>query len=79
MATREQTIARDWQQITDGTQTVIIQFNGSLEFCDSQQKPPDETASLKFRTTFCYQNVTIAPPTVCWVRAMDKDVILTIL
>lgn len=79
MATTAKTIGRDWQQITDGTQTACIQFNGSLEFCDSPQKPPDDTASPKFWTTFCYQHMTITPPTVCWVRALDKDVILTVL
>ncbi|EAA1523889.1 hypothetical protein BIW74_24705 [Salmonella enterica] len=79
MATREEIITRDWQQITDGKMTVCIQFNGSLECCDSQQKPADNAASFKFWTTFRYQNIAVSPPTVCWVRALNEDVILTIL
>ncbi|EKK3319162.1 hypothetical protein PMI54_004489 [Salmonella enterica] len=65
MATTAKMINRDWQQITDGTQTKVIQITGSADVCDSPTKPDEEQASLSFSNT----ELTITPPTALWIRA----------
>ncbi|WZX56523.1 hypothetical protein AAFR86_19335 [Salmonella enterica subsp. diarizonae serovar 58:r:z53] len=39
MATTAKTVGRDWQQITDGTQSVLVQITGSADVCDNPVKP----------------------------------------
>lgn len=65
MTTTAKTIGRDWQQITDGTQTKVIQIVGSADICDSPVKPGEEQASLSFSNT----ELTITPPTALWIRS----------
>ncbi|ECM3181145.1 hypothetical protein QB94_13010 [Salmonella enterica subsp. enterica serovar Newport] len=65
MATTAKTIGRDWQQITDGTQTTLIQIKGSADVCDSPVKPEEDQHSLSFSNT----ELTITPPTVLWIRS----------
>ncbi|EPC4838318.1 hypothetical protein Q1B87_003154 [Salmonella enterica] len=65
MATTAKTVGRDWLQITDGTQTKVIQITGSADVCDSPTKPDEEQASLSFSNT----ELTITPPTALWIRA----------
>lgn len=65
MATTSRTIYRDWQQITDGTQTKVIQITGSADVCDSPAKPGEEQHSLSFSNT----TLTITPPTALWIRS----------
>ncbi|HFE7542730.1 TPA: hypothetical protein ACGADT_004046 [Salmonella enterica subsp. enterica serovar Newport] len=65
MATTAKTIGRDWQQITDGTQTTMIQITGSVDVCDSSVKPEEDQPSLSFSNT----ELTITPPTALWIRA----------
>ncbi|EEG2782572.1 hypothetical protein GXR14_001192 [Salmonella enterica] len=65
MATTAKTVGRDWQQITDGTQTKVIQITGSADVCDSPVKPGEEQDSLSFSNT----ELTITPPTALWIRA----------
>lgn len=65
MATTAKTIGRDWEQITDGTQTTMIQITGSADVCDSPVKPGEDQPSLSFSNT----ELTITPPTVLWIRA----------
>ncbi|EFS9643662.1 hypothetical protein HWI03_004377 [Salmonella enterica] len=36
MTTTAKMINRDWQQITDGTQSALVQIFGSADVCDSQ-------------------------------------------
>lgn len=65
MATTARTVGRDWQQITDGTQTTLIQIKGSADVCDSPVKPGEDQPSLSFSNT----ELTITPPTVMWIRS----------
>lgn len=65
MATTAKMINREWQQITDGTQTKVIQITGSADVCDSPVKPGEEQPSLSFSNT----ELTITPPTALWIRA----------
>ncbi|HDD2121263.1 TPA: hypothetical protein PAP86_001459 [Salmonella enterica] len=65
MATTAKTIGRDWQQITDGTQTAFIQITGSADVCDNPVKPGDDQPAHSFSNT----ELTITPPTVLWVRS----------
>ncbi|EKZ9427184.1 hypothetical protein RH868_002936 [Salmonella enterica] len=65
MTTTAKMIDRGWQQITDGTQTEVIQITGSADVCDSPVKPGEEQASLSFSNTV----LTVTPPTALWIRA----------
>ncbi|EDW4373504.1 hypothetical protein AAA67_004400 [Salmonella enterica subsp. diarizonae] len=77
MATTAKMINRDWQQITDGTQTKVIQITGSADVCDSPVKPGEEQASLSFSNT----ELTITPPTVLWIRSswFERNIRVAIL
>ncbi|HCL5307921.1 TPA: hypothetical protein N2G38_000108 [Salmonella enterica] len=65
MTTTAITIDRDWQQITDGTQSVLIQIIGSADVCDNPVKPGDDQPAHSFSNT----ELTITPPTVMWIRS----------
>ncbi|EOY8363710.1 hypothetical protein AIT68_005357 [Salmonella enterica subsp. salamae] len=65
MTTTARTIVRDWQQITDGTQSVLVQITGSADVCDSPVKPGDDQPAHSFSNT----ELTITPPTVLWIRS----------
>ncbi|HCM1919237.1 TPA: hypothetical protein N3A33_005326 [Salmonella enterica subsp. salamae serovar 28:r:e,n,z15] len=65
MATTAITISREWQNITDGTQTKVIQITGSADVCDSPVKPEEDNPSLSFSNSV----LTITPPTALWIRA----------
>lgn len=65
MATTAKMIGRDWQQITDGTQTALVQIFGSADVCDSQAKPGEEQAAHSFSNTV----LTVTPPTIMWIRS----------
>lgn len=65
MATTAKTVGRDWQQITDGTQTALVQITGSADVCDNPVKPGEDQAAHSFSNT----ELTITPPTVLWVRS----------
>ncbi|ENB7108536.1 hypothetical protein ABIG58_001078 [Salmonella enterica] len=65
MATTAKTVGRDWQQITDGTQSVLVQIFGSADVCDSLAKPGEEQAAHSFSNTV----LTITPPTTMWIRS----------
>ncbi|ELP6230850.1 hypothetical protein R1074_001533 [Salmonella enterica] len=65
MATTAKTIGRDWQQITDGTQSVLVQIFGSADVCDSPDKPGEEQAAHSFSNTV----LTVTPPTTMWIRS----------
>ncbi|EHP1586560.1 hypothetical protein KN894_003446 [Salmonella enterica] len=64
MATTAKMIGREWTQITDGTQTTVIQITGSADVCDSPVKPEEDQPSLSFSNT----ELTITPPTALWIR-----------
>lgn len=70
MATTAKKIDREWQQITDGTQTEFIQIVGSADVCSSPVKPGEDHPSLSFSNT----ELTITPPTVLWIRASWHEV-----
>ncbi|ECG1719639.1 hypothetical protein D8Z03_17925 [Salmonella enterica] len=65
MATTAKTIGREWQQITDGTQSALVQILGSADVCDSPVQPGEEQAAHNFSNT----TLTITPPTVVWIRS----------
>ncbi|EAU3166992.1 hypothetical protein D7U34_04180 [Salmonella enterica] len=65
MATTAKTVGRDWQQITDGTQSVLVQITGSADVCDSPVKPGDDQPAHSFSNTV----LNVSPPTVLWVRS----------
>ncbi|MBA3153549.1 hypothetical protein CB021_000115, partial [Salmonella enterica] len=48
MATTAKTIGRDWEQITDGTQSVLVQITGSADVCDSPVKPGEDQPAHRF-------------------------------
>lgn len=64
MATRQITVGHEWQQITDGTQSVVVQLLGTADVCDSPTKPTEAHPAHNFNNTV----LTITPPTVMWVR-----------
>ncbi len=64
MATKRITVTREWQQITDGTKTAVIQFTDPVEICDNTAKPGDDAPALYFAG----QTLTITPPTQAWIR-----------
>ncbi len=65
MATTAKTVGRDWLQITDGTQSVLVQIFGSADVCDSPDKPGEEQAAHSFSNT----TLTVTPPTTMWIRS----------
>ncbi|MDJ6848646.1 hypothetical protein LED50_03995 [Salmonella enterica] len=65
MATTAKTIGREWTQITDGNQSVLVQITGSADVCDSPVKPGEDQAAHSFSNT----ELTITPPTVMWIRS----------
>lgn len=65
MATTVREVGREWQQITDGTQTEFIQITGSVDICDSPVKPGEDHPSLSLSN----RELTITPPTTLWIRA----------
>lgn len=77
MATTAKTIGRDWEQITDGTQSVLVQITGSADVCDSPVKPEEDQPSLSFSNT----ELTITPPTAMWIRSswFEKNIRVVIL
>lgn len=65
MATIQKIIGRDWQQITDGTQSVLIQIIGQADVCDSPVAPGTEQAAHPMSNIL----LNISPPTVMWLRS----------
>ncbi len=65
MATTAKTIGRDWQQITDGTQSVLVQITGSADVCDSPVKPGEDQPAHSFSNT----ELIVTPPTTMWIRS----------
>ncbi|EBG1930955.1 hypothetical protein FH551_25825 [Salmonella enterica] len=65
MATTAKTVGRDWLQITDGTQSVLVQITGSADVCDNPVKPGEGQPAHSFSNT----ELTITPPTVLWIRS----------
>ncbi|EGG3071205.1 hypothetical protein MOR33_004844 [Salmonella enterica] len=77
MATRKIMLTRDWQQVTDGTQTVVIQIPDVFQICDSQEKPAPDAPGLWFSV----ETLTITPETRAWVRVrgMNDEVAAIVL
>ncbi|HIB1507731.1 TPA: hypothetical protein ACWV5T_002347 [Salmonella enterica subsp. enterica serovar Muenchen] len=65
MATTAKTIDREWQQITDGTQTALVQIIGSADVCDSATKPDENHDSHPMSNLL----LNVSPPVVMWVRS----------
>ncbi|HGA5503358.1 TPA: hypothetical protein ACISZU_000132 [Salmonella enterica subsp. enterica serovar Potsdam] len=64
MTTRQITVTRDWQQLTDGTKDEVIQFYGEIAVCNSPTKPAPDAPSLRFNN----QTLTITRDDIAWVR-----------
>ncbi|EEI4448030.1 hypothetical protein G0S15_001400 [Salmonella enterica] len=65
MTTTAKTIGRDWQQITDGRQTALVQIIGSADVCDSATKPGEKHESHPMSNLL----LNVSPPVVMWVRS----------
>ncbi|HCM1954399.1 TPA: hypothetical protein N3A08_003489 [Salmonella enterica subsp. salamae serovar 9,46:z4,z24:z39:z42] len=66
MTTRKIMLTRDWQQVTDGTQTVVVQVFDVFQICDSPEKPSEDSPALRFSG----KTLTITPPTRAWMRTL---------
>ncbi|EOI6842655.1 hypothetical protein ACMVI2_002719 [Salmonella enterica] len=65
MKTQKIQLTQDWQQVSNGTQSVFMErFSGSVGFCVSQTKPAADADCH-----ILIQPVTITPPTVVWVKS----------
>ena len=67
MTTRKMPVNEEPQQVTGGNETAVIQFNGTLAVCDSQEKPEPGAAAMYFSSEGRYQTLTITPPFRAWV------------
>ena len=67
MTTRKMLIKEEPQQLTTGKETAVIQFNGSLALCDSEEKPAAGAAAMYFPSDCRYQTITITPPFRAWI------------
>ncbi|EAV3687958.1 hypothetical protein E2W85_12735 [Salmonella enterica] len=65
MATTAKTVGREWTQITDGTQTALVQIIGSADVCDSPVIPGDEQASHPMSNML----LNVSPPSSMWIRS----------
>ncbi|MGU6937433.1 hypothetical protein ACV2GT_24640 [Salmonella enterica subsp. enterica serovar Madelia] len=77
MTTSQIITRKRWVQITDGNNTATIQFSGLIFICSSPTEPVPDAPALMISDT--QQLLTVTPPDICWVRAADTDVVLTIL
>lgn len=64
MNTRKIIATREWQQLTDGTQDVFIQFEGGVDICRSATKPAPDAPFLRFNDA----TLTITAPDIAWIR-----------
>ncbi|MGF2865704.1 DUF6645 domain-containing protein [Salmonella enterica] len=65
MATTAKTVDRDWQQITDGTQSALVQIIGAADVCDSPDRPGDEQPSHPMSDC----QFMAGPPQQIWIRS----------
>lgn len=63
------TVTRDWQQVSDGTDTAQIQFYAVLDICRSPEKPASDAAALRFKSG----TLTLTPPDQVWARTVYDD------
>lgn len=64
MATRRISLTSAWQQVTDGSQSVLIQISGVIYLCDSEAQP-ERGAPVHTLTGF----ISVNPPVKAWVRS----------
>ncbi|EGZ5755471.1 hypothetical protein JJD91_004872 [Salmonella enterica] len=76
MTTSQIITTKKWVQITDGNNTATIQFSGEILICSSPTEPVLNNPALRMSDI---RLLTVTPPDICWVRAADTDVALTIL
>lgn len=69
MTTREMIVSREWQELTDGSQTVFVQINGVADVCSSAQKPDAAHPAHNMNN----EKFTATPPDRLWVRASGYD------
>lgn len=65
MATTAIMAGHQWQKITDGMQTMLVQITGSADVCDSPTAPGDDHPAHSFSNTV----LSVSPPTTLWIRA----------
>lgn len=64
MTTRKMTLTQEWQQVTNGADSVLIQvMSGVVYLCDSPARPEAGAPAHIF-----YDLVQISPPTRAWIR-----------
>ncbi|WP_096978822.1 hypothetical protein [Escherichia coli] len=62
------TLTDNWQQVTNGKETKLLQCKGfSFAVCSSS------TAPGKDQAYHLYSDVLVTPPTVAWVRSVIQN------
>ncbi|HEB0786283.1 TPA: hypothetical protein RY256_003607 [Salmonella enterica] len=64
MATTARTIDREWTQITDETQSTLVQIIGSADVCDCDTQPDADHVSHSMGNIL----LNLAPPVKMWIR-----------
>ncbi|HEO9044218.1 TPA: hypothetical protein QIF36_002385 [Enterobacter kobei] len=63
MPTEKIILSDDWQQVTTGTETKLIQcVQGRFALCENPVQPQDD------QPWHIFSEVTITPPSVVWVK-----------
>ncbi|MBP8542002.1 MULTISPECIES: hypothetical protein [unclassified Citrobacter] len=75
MSTTTITVSDDWQQVTTGTETKLLQIcSGVILVADSLTKPDVNSPGYVIRGF-----VQITPPTIAWIRNSNSgEVLVTI-
>ncbi|EKM5742865.1 hypothetical protein PU345_002142 [Enterobacter kobei] len=64
MSTEKVILSAQWQQVTTGTETKLLQcLSGKFALCESAAEPADE------QPWHIFSEVTITPPSVVWLKA----------
>ncbi|MGK0747790.1 hypothetical protein ACSFCX_25895, partial [Yokenella regensburgei] len=63
MTTENVLLSGQWQQITTGTETKLLQcLSGKFALCESVDEPPAE------QPWHIFSEVVITPPSIVWVK-----------
>ncbi|ECT1023918.1 TPA: hypothetical protein H2A59_002396 [Salmonella enterica] len=65
MATTAKIIGREWQQVTDGAQSALVQIIGSADVCDCDTQPDVDHASHPMSNML----LNVTPPVKLWIRS----------
>ncbi|EBP4582402.1 hypothetical protein VH79_04095 [Salmonella enterica] len=65
MTTTAKTAGREWTQITDGTQSALVQIIGSADVCDCNTQPDTDHAFHPMSNIL----LNVTPPVKMWIRS----------